>query len=323
MEQYQVSNQHSQLQDVHGYTRATDNLLRKFQPIDLSGFKAINAQGEAEDLSSRYSFIPTTRVISVFADHGFYPVEAREVRAREGHQGFQKHLIKFRQPNANPILNECFAEIALTNSHNGLSSYILLAAMHRIACYNGLITSAGDIGKLTIRHTGYTDEKVSEAIQYITSFLPMLADKVQQFKSIEMTPNEQGVFVEAALAVRYDAETLKERKFDIPAILTPIRREDQARNLWTTYNIVQEKIIKGRGITSAKVEDIEKTEQRRADYEQRHGYRPRWMKAKTTKNRGINAISENVRINQGLWILTEKMAEIKKGACQISEMMAA
>ena len=64
---------------------------------------------------------------------------------------------------------------------------MLLPALLRLACYNGLITSAGDLDKLTIRHKGYTDEKVSMAIDYLMGFLPMLADKVREFKEIEMT----------------------------------------------------------------------------------------------------------------------------------------
>lgn len=294
--------------------------VKGFQEIDLSRFSSINAQGEAGDLSSRYSFIPTSRVVSVFEKHGFLPVHASEVRAKKDeHIGFQKHLIRFRQPNALPMLNECFPEIVLTNSHNGLSSFKLMSGLHRLVCYNGLVTAEGEQDKLTIRHTGYTDEQVSMAIEYLMGFLPGISEKVREFKEIEMTPDEQGVFVDAALTVRYDQEVLEAKKFDTREILRPIRREDQAITLWNTFNIVQEKFIKGRGIhTVNKADELEaerlmKTDPRYA----RFNYRPR---VKRTKSRGINAISENVRINQALWMLTERMADLKKGILPPAEL---
>jgi hypothetical protein len=297
--------------------------VRGFQETDLSRFSSINAQGEAGDLSSRYSFIPTSRVVSVFEKHGFLPVFASEVQAKKDeHIGFQKHLIRFRQPNALPMLNECFPEIILTNSHNGLSSFKLMSGLYRLVCYNGLIAAEGEQDKLTIRHTGYTDEQVSMAIEYLMGFLPGISEKVREFKEIEMTPDEQGVYVDAALTVRYDQEVLQAKRFDAKEILRPIRREDQAITLWNTFNIIQEKFIKGRGIhTVNKADELEaerlmKTDPRYA----RFNYRPR---VKRTKTRGINAISENVRINQALWVLTERMAELKKGHGQMSEMVAA
>jgi len=33
---------------------------------------------------------------------------------------------------------------------------------------------------------------------------------------------------------------------------------------------------------------------------------------RTQKVRGVNSITENVRLNKALWTLTEKMAELKK-----------
>jgi hypothetical protein len=286
--------------------------VRGFEPIDLSRFASINAEGEAGDLSKRYSFIPTSRVVSVFEKHGFFPVTASEVRAKDTHIGFQKHLIRFRQPKTSPILNEVFPEIVLTNSHNGLSSFCLMSGLFRLACYNGLVTPIGEKDNLTIRHSGFTEDQVSLAIDYLMSLLPNLKDKVQEFQAIEMTPDEQGVFVQAALAVRYDQETLDRKQFNISEILRPIRREDQALTLWNTFNVVQEKVIKGRGIRTADKNDIIEAERiaREDPRYARFGYKPR---IKTTKSRGVNAISENVRINRALWMLTEKMADLKKG----------
>lgn len=287
---------------------------RGFAPIALNHLRSINATGEAGDLSTRYSFIPTSRVIDVFRDHGFLPVAASEVSARKDeHVGFQKHLIRFRQSGAGLMVGDCFPEIVLTNSHNGLSSFRLMSGLFRLKCYNGLIAAEGEQEKLTIRHTGYTDDQVSAAITYLMTFLPSLDKKVETFRSIEMTPDEQGVYAQAALSVRYDEETLKAKRFNVAELLQPLRREDGEPTLWNTFNTIQEKMIKGRGLHSSKVEDINRAAERTNEFEARYGYRPRYNRVKQTKARGINAISENVRINTALWILMEKMSELKKG----------
>jgi hypothetical protein len=70
----------------------------------------------------------------------------------------------------------------------------------------------------------------------------------------------------------------------------PKRKEDNKRDLWTTFNVVQENLIKG-GVKIWKTEG----------------------KKRKVKSRQVTAINEDVRLNKALWILAEEMKQIKLG----------
>ena len=95
--------------------------------------------------------------------------------------------------------------------------------------------------------------------------------------------------------MKWDEEEV-EKKIQIPRLLAPVRQADNKADLWSTYNVLQEKLIKG-----GRFAKKEATSRYYGTYN------------KTVKARGVGAISENVRINKALWELTSKMAELKTG----------
>lgn len=268
---------------------------RNNAPVDLSRFTTINADRERQGLSSKYAFVPTMQVVKVMEASGWRPVIAQEQRCNnEGRIGFQRHLIRFRQEGAPLIVEKdmIFPEIVLSNSHDGLASFRIMAGLFRVVCCNGLTVADSTFQTMSIRHMGYADAKVKDAIENLCDTIPMITDRVKEFQAIELTKDEQGVFAHAALIAKYGDidkpdEDGNKRAFDVPRLLAPVRTQDVTSTLWNTYNTVQEKLVKG-----ARIE------------RNVNSYR---MK----KARGINSIQENTRVNQALWALTEKMAELK------------
>ena len=275
-----------------------ENTQSTLRAVNLDHFRAINAGNEADDLSGRYSFIPTTQVVDVFRSSGWLPVRAQENRVMKVERaGYQKHVIRFRQDGALPTLADpIFPEIVLTNSHDGLAAFSIFFGLFRLICSNGAVVSDSTFAAHKIRHIGYTAEKVRAAIGHVMETIPRIVGTVDQYRQIELRPEEREVFAEAALTVKHgDQDERGERTFDVKALLIPWRREDQRPDLWTTFNIIQEKLIKG-GRYETKPET---------------GWRARYHETKAVKARAVNSISENIRINRGLWLLTEKMAELK------------
>ena len=126
----------------------------------------------------------------------------------------------------------------------------------------------------------------------------MIANKVFEFKEIIISKSEQLAFAEAALLAKYgkpEQGTISE-KFNLDSLIAPMRNIDRLvgsynhpvteNSLWNSFNILQEKLVEkgGRFV--------------------RNNY-------KTKRARAITSVSENVRVNQALWSLTEKMAELK------------
>src|SRR3712207_3732791 len=86
--------------------------------IDLSRFEAINQVKASHAVSDKYKFIPTTRALSVLAEYGWFPVEAREARTRkEEHRGYQKHALRLANEEFNRELSvgSTIPHILLTN----------------------------------------------------------------------------------------------------------------------------------------------------------------------------------------------------------------
>ena len=118
-------------------------LLRSAFPLTDDQIRAvvpsIFADAPHESRSQRYTYIPTVAVLDELRKEGFQPFMVTQTRVRnEDRREFTKHMIRLRhagQINARGEANE----IILLNSHDGSSSYQMLAGMFRFVCSNGLV----------------------------------------------------------------------------------------------------------------------------------------------------------------------------------------
>lgn len=264
--------------------------------VDLSKFASINAEG-AYGTSGKYAFIPTTRVIDTLQSQGWFPVKAGEKRARNilG-RGFQEHLIRFRQQqdyNNVIAVGGIIPEIVLKNSHNGLSSFQIMAGLFRLVCTNGMVVADSLFATHRIKHIGYKDQDVIDATFDVISKTPLIMNRVQQFQDVRLTKEEQIVYAESALVAKYGQEDKElPKKYDLERLIAPVRTQDTEKTLWNSFNIIQEKLVERGG---------------------RFAVAPPTSRRLMKKARGITSVSENIRVNQALWQLTEKMAELKGG----------
>lgn len=100
--------------------------------MDIQNYQTIMQGNAHSNTSDRYSFIPTSRVVSVLADHGWHPAKIREAGTRiEENKGFQAHLIRFRNEltTSNLQVGDFIPEIVLYNSHMGTSAFKLMAGI--------------------------------------------------------------------------------------------------------------------------------------------------------------------------------------------------
>ena len=109
------------------------NVIRSDAPLSEDQMRAaapsIFAQGKHASRSDRYTYIPTIDVLRGLRKEGFEPFMVAQGSSRiEGRTEFTKHMIRMRhagQVQAKPEANE----IILINSHDGASSYQMLAGM--------------------------------------------------------------------------------------------------------------------------------------------------------------------------------------------------
>jgi hypothetical protein len=161
--------------------------------------------------------------------------------------GFQKHLVVFRN-NDIQITSEdgdtIFPQILLTNSHDGKNAFTFTAGLFRMVCENGLVISTQEFENMKIRHYGYSFEELQNTIKAMVEKLPLTVDSLNKFRAVELSQAQCLDFAQKAVAARFDNE-IDNIQIDLQDLLTPTRQEDKGMDLWSVYNVIQEKLVHG------------------------------------------------------------------------------
>ncbi len=259
----------------------TDDQLMQVAP-------SIFAQGKHDSRSDRYTYIPTIEVLNGLRKEGFQPFMAVQSRSRiEGKQEFTKHMLRLRHENQ--INGDEANEIILINSHDGTSSYQMLAGVFRFVCQNGMI--CGDtVEDIRVPHRGNIVDNVIDAAYTIIDGFDAASESMETMKSTTLALPEAEAFAIAALSLKYDdvdkapvaaARLLDARRYND-------RNGEDKNTLWGSFNRVQENLIRG-------------------------GQRGYSATGKRVSTRPVQAIDTNVKLNKALWILADSMAKMKQG----------
>ncbi|MEM5406279.1 DUF932 domain-containing protein [Paraburkholderia unamae] len=245
---------------------------------------SIFAREAHESRSERYAYISTGDVLAKLKDEGFSPFMVAQTRVRDSaNRDYTKHMIRLR--HANQITTAGANEIVLLNSHNGTSSYQMLAGHFRHICQNGMV--CGDVtDDIRIPHKGDVVENVIEgAIRVLDSF-ELVDEQREGMQALTLSEAEQTVFARAALSLKYEPTDTTPPPVTERQLLGVRRWEDRAPDLWTTLNKVQENIV--RGCLSG-----------------------RNAAGRRAVTRPVTGIDQNVKLNRALWILAEEMRHLK------------
>ena len=205
----------------------------------------------SHETSDKYTHIPTDRIIKDMELLGWGVVDAKEVKARKNStKGFQKHLLVFR--NDEVVINgddgdTVFPQILLTNSHDGKNSFTFTAGLFRMVCENGLVVSTTEFENMKIRHMGYDFETLQDTIKAMVEKLPLTVESMNKLRQTEMEEKQILDFARKAIEVRFGENQTNTQhiQVDLKEFITPTREEDQGNDLWSVFNVVQEKLIEG------------------------------------------------------------------------------
>ena len=182
------------------------HVYRSDSPLQEEQMRAVApsifATGKHASRSERYAYIPTIDVLRGLRKEGFEPFMVAQSKSRiEGKSEYTKHMIRMRhaaQVEARPEANE----IVLINSHDGASSYQMLAGVFRFVCCNGLVcgTVANDI---RIPHKGNVRDDVIEGAFRVLDDFEAVDASTEGMKSLMLEEREELAFATAALSLRY------------------------------------------------------------------------------------------------------------------------
>ena len=262
-------------------------VLRADYPLSDDQIRTVAPSIFAEDKhasrSDRYAYIPTGAVLSELRKEGFQPFMVCQTRVRdEGKREHTKHMVRLR--HADQINGAEANEIILLNSHDGTSSYQMLAGMFRFVCKNGLV--CGDtVADLRIPHKGDVVGQVIEGAYDVLDGFDLVRERRDEMRAITLDRGEAEVFAHAALSLKYD-DPATPAPITESQLLMPRRRDDDRPDLWSAFNRVQENLTQG-GLTGRNA----------------NGQRQR--------TRPIQGIDQNVKVNRALWLLAEGMKQLK------------
>ena len=237
---------------------------------------SVFATSPSTKMSDKYVFVPTMDILENFEREGWELASAKQV----GKGIHSVHELRLRNGEL-PKVGDTLVEAIIRNSHNGMASFRVSAGLHRLVCSNGLTVPTALAESFNIRHSRFDLDEVKRLTESFAGKLPKIEGSVKRMMEREMTIDEKIEFVRKSVGIRFGQDKVL-NDLQIVGLLTPNRDEDQGDDLWTTFNVVQEKYIRG---------GIETTSQR----------------GRRTKLRGLENIMAVNQVNTKLWTLAEEM----------------
>ena len=239
-------------------------------------------------VSDRYVHATTATVIEDLGKLGWKPVQAKQCRPKKNSSGIRSfHMIALQNPDVKIVKKnddgtetiDTYPRIILTNSHDGFNSFKFMVGLFRLVCSNGLVVSDGEMANMSIRHINYSFEELRRVVAEAIKQVPDIVCKMNTMKNTEITEEQKREIAAEVVRIRKDVE--EDQKFDIDEatimdILNPVREEDKSNDLWTVFNVCQEKLIKG-------------------------GFSAEGKNKKVRKQRSITSIKKDIDYNQRLW----------------------
>ena len=203
-------------------------------------------------VSEKYVQANTSTVINDMHKLGWEVVDAKQKGKRKNSSGIQSfHMVVFQNPDIKVMENgevEAFPRIILTNSHDGMNSFKFMVGLYRLVCSNGLIVADETFETLTIRHINYTFEDLRHLVNRTVEALPGYINTVNKMKSTILNKEQKYDFAVKMLKLRKNVPLDQQVAISdetITDLLIPTRKEDAGDSVWSVFNVLQEKMVKG------------------------------------------------------------------------------
>lgn len=249
------------------------------------------------NVSGRYVQANTATVIDDLAKLGWYPVEAKQCRNKKNSSGIRSfHMVAFQNPDIKitktnddgSSVVDTYPRIILTNSHDGFNSFKFMLGLFRLVCSNGLVVCDNQMVNMSIRHMNYTFEELRMVVKTAIEEVPNIVNTMNEMRNIQLTDEQKQELATEVIKIRKgieENETFEVEQDVVEDILTPVREEDKSNDLWTIFNICQEKLIKG-------------------------GFFNKTNKNKLRKVKSITSIKKDMEYNQRLWLTASRYLKV-------------
>lgn len=164
---------------------------------------SIFTQASSYKTSTKYSPISTEQIIDKLMSEGFFPTWATQTKSQNQEaKVFAKHMLRFQRHDVLQNNQGLYPELVLINSHDGLSSYRLMAGLFRVVCSNGMIAGQA-YNEIRIKHQGDVLGNVIEGTYKVIETANNMLDVSDDMASIHLNDDEKMIFAEAAHSLKF------------------------------------------------------------------------------------------------------------------------
>lgn len=241
---------------------------------------AITQTSAHPKMSNRYVHVNTKDIIDVMESEGFV-VSGQKVNKSRSGSTFGRHMVMFQNPNIVTSDPSFVPQMLLLNSHDGTTPAVFRLGVYRFVCENGMVVG-NDYATEKIRHVGDLARQVIERARTLSAQSTKVFSQIDSWMGIDMSAEKRLAFAETAAKLRF-GEALS-KQYNAGDLLVPRRGEDDAGDLWSTFNIVQENTTKG-------------------------GLVGRNANNRRVSSRPLVAIGQDFNFNSQLWELAAEYAE--------------
>lgn len=204
-------------------------------------------------VSERYTLASTETVIDDMAKLGWGVTECKQQRADKRNSGRSFHMVAMQNPNVYIESEnggvEGYVRIILQNSHDGFHSFKFMVGIFRMCCQNGLVIATHQFENVSIRHINYSFEELRKVVAQAIEASRRTVEVMNEMQKIELSQNQKEELAIKAIAIRKGVKEgdkmPKLSQEELKDILEPVRSEDEGNDLWSVYNVLQEKVMKG------------------------------------------------------------------------------
>lgn len=236
---------------------------------------SVFATSPSSKMSNKYSFVPTIELMENFEREGWVLSSVRQ----SGKGIHSVHELRYRNGQL-PSVGDTLPEAIIRNSHDGSCALSVSAGLFRLCCSNGLTVPTSTAEQFTVRHMGFDSDEVKKLTESFSKKLPLIQNSFDKMMDRMMTEGEKIQFAKDASIIKWGMGSVP--FVDYEELITPQRTGDNDDNLWTTFNIVQEKFVKG-------------------------GLEYRSQTGKKTSLKGLKNIMATNTMNTKLWTLAETL----------------
>ncbi len=243
------------------------------------------------DRSERYSFVSTVNLLDTFEKLGWLPFSAKQ----HGQNQYGRHIIRLNNPEFGflPLKgDQVKPHILLDNSHDGYTPASMHLGLFRLVCTNGLVIAIpGMATQIKFRHINVDRAELMELLSEAAEQYRNIGLHISEMSNRVLSNEEREAFAIKAISLREPTRFINPdgtinasgiaQSMNPKTLIEPVRPQDESSDLWTTFNLIQERTVKGL-------------------------YERKSAKGKKSSPREITNAARNLEFNKKLWAIAEE-----------------